>query len=333
MKKWFMGFAIIFVFGFTAFLIGCSTTTTTTTATTTTAAPTTTAASAATTTGAPTTTAAAATTTTTTATTTTKVSVSAAEVNAAKIAGLLASGTSNMGNVAKSVGSSAQVGASSASLFSIRAFQPQGSGPPTSFFTENMITGSASLDGFILASTDEVGGFITPYIRMFTQAGDLIAGSTLLNKKIASLEVTLQQMMTGGVSEAATGYAITNFVTVATQSANPYSDSSLFIDIATTGDYMGWAFMFPMMGAYSPILLATPEATTGDKIGTMETKMVFGSGLSGEAVGAIGVVGPTRMSYARSVSTVNYLASVLSGLVAELYGRQTPKKGRAHGVN
>jgi len=47
-------------------------------------------------------------------------------------------------------------------------------------------------------------------------------------------------------------------------------------------------------------------------------------GLPQEAVGTIGVVGPTRMPYARAISTVDYLSSVLSRLVAELYGRETP---------
>ncbi len=45
-------------------------------------------------------------------------------------------------------------------------------------------------------------------------------------------------------------------------------------------------------------------------------------GVRGEAVGAIGVVGPTRMSYARTIPTVGYLSSVLSRLVAMLYGKR-----------
>jgi len=56
-------------------------------------------------------------------------------------------------------------------------------------------------------------------------------------------------------------------------------------------------------------------------------------GLAEEAVGTIGVVGPTRMPYAHIISTVGYLASVLSELVAELYGSQTPRKGRTSGFN
>jgi heat-inducible transcriptional repressor len=45
-------------------------------------------------------------------------------------------------------------------------------------------------------------------------------------------------------------------------------------------------------------------------------------GLPEEAIGTIGVVGPTRMPYARTISAVSYLSMVLSQLVAELYGRR-----------
>jgi len=45
-------------------------------------------------------------------------------------------------------------------------------------------------------------------------------------------------------------------------------------------------------------------------------------GLPEEAAGIISVVGPTRMPYARTISAVSYLSSVLSQLIAELYGRK-----------
>ena len=45
-------------------------------------------------------------------------------------------------------------------------------------------------------------------------------------------------------------------------------------------------------------------------------------GLPEEATGTIGVVGPTRMPYSRTIPTVHYLSSVLSQLVASLYGRE-----------
>jgi len=45
-------------------------------------------------------------------------------------------------------------------------------------------------------------------------------------------------------------------------------------------------------------------------------------GLPGEAMGTLGIVGPTRMQYARNLSVVKYLTAVLSELIAELYGRK-----------
>jgi len=47
-------------------------------------------------------------------------------------------------------------------------------------------------------------------------------------------------------------------------------------------------------------------------------------GIPDEAVGTVGVLGPTRMPYAHTISTVGYLSSLLSGLVGGLYGRETP---------
>lgn len=47
-------------------------------------------------------------------------------------------------------------------------------------------------------------------------------------------------------------------------------------------------------------------------------------GLPEEATGTIGVVGPTRMPYSRTIPTVYYLSSILSGLVAGLYGQEVP---------
>jgi len=44
-------------------------------------------------------------------------------------------------------------------------------------------------------------------------------------------------------------------------------------------------------------------------------------GLPEEAIGTIGVVGPTRMPYSDTIPTVNYLAMVLSKMVAGLFGR------------
>jgi heat-inducible transcriptional repressor len=54
-----------------------------------------------------------------------------------------------------------------------------------------------------------------------------------------------------------------------------------------------------------------------------EYSVVVGQyGLPDEAVGTVGVIGPTRMPYGRTISTVSHLSAVLSRLVTELYGRE-----------
>jgi heat-inducible transcriptional repressor len=47
-------------------------------------------------------------------------------------------------------------------------------------------------------------------------------------------------------------------------------------------------------------------------------------GIPEEVIGTIAVVGPTRMPYLRTIPTVYYLSSVLSQLLAGLYGRELP---------
>jgi heat-inducible transcriptional repressor len=44
-------------------------------------------------------------------------------------------------------------------------------------------------------------------------------------------------------------------------------------------------------------------------------------GIPDEAMGTLGVIGPTRMAYAHAIPTVNYLSSILSELVSGLYGK------------
>ncbi len=43
-------------------------------------------------------------------------------------------------------------------------------------------------------------------------------------------------------------------------------------------------------------------------------------GLSDEALGTIGVVGPTRMHYDKAISAIRYLSAVMTHLMSELYG-------------
>lgn len=43
-------------------------------------------------------------------------------------------------------------------------------------------------------------------------------------------------------------------------------------------------------------------------------------GVGGTVAGVLGIIGPTRMPYPRSISTVRYISSVMSDLLRELYG-------------
>jgi heat-inducible transcriptional repressor len=53
--------------------------------------------------------------------------------------------------------------------------------------------------------------------------------------------------------------------------------------------------------------------------------VVLGSyGSTNEAHGTLGVIGPTRMNYEKTIAAVRYLSLVMSALVAELYGKETP---------
>ncbi len=43
-------------------------------------------------------------------------------------------------------------------------------------------------------------------------------------------------------------------------------------------------------------------------------------GVDGEVAGVLGIIGPTRMSYPRTISTVRYISAVMSDLLSDLYG-------------
>jgi heat-inducible transcriptional repressor len=43
-------------------------------------------------------------------------------------------------------------------------------------------------------------------------------------------------------------------------------------------------------------------------------------GIADEVVGVLGVIGPTRMAYPRTISTVRYISTVMSDLLGDLYG-------------
>ena len=45
-------------------------------------------------------------------------------------------------------------------------------------------------------------------------------------------------------------------------------------------------------------------------------------GVADEVTGAMGVIGPLRMPYSRTVSVVRYMSHLMSNLISDLYGYQ-----------
>lgn len=61
-----------------------------------------------------------------------------------------------------------------------------------------------------------------------------------------------------------------------------------------------------------------------------EVSMVLAKyGMDNEMVGVLGVVGPTRMPYARAIATVRHIAEVMSDLVYELHGETRAERDAA----
>lgn len=234
---------------------------------------------------------------TTPTTTTPTTTIEAAYVNTAKAGAMVASGGSTLGNGAAMVGSAAGKSVTVQSL-SVRASQAD-SGPPDIFFITDMRTSS---DGWIRPTTQEVaGGKITPYMRMYDRAGSALWGSTFNPnniRKVANLSpCTMRIIMSGGPGAGMpTGLmqGIQSFTYLATTDA-----STAYYAISTEGDYLGWAFVMATMEAGfrqdphfalpANIHLSTPEAGALNKIGTMECKMVFGSGATGEVIVSVSV--------------------------------------------
>lgn len=79
------------------------------------------------------------------------------------------------------------------------------------------------------------------------------------------------------------------------------------------------------LGALLPQLEAGPDVQVfiGDENPADELRrfgvVVSTYGIDGEVTGVLGVLGPTRMAYGRSISSVRYMARLMSDLMANLY--------------
>ena len=142
-----------------------------------------------------------------------------------------------------------------------------------------------------------VGSGMTPYMRMKTRGGDLVAEALLTGKKIAVLgtvEVS-DFMQTSGQSPAGLDAGVQQFISiwnVLGGSPEAYDDSTCFKQqVRTMAEYMGWAFMYGMVQqGYEASMpswpagatLTYPLADSNDLIGSMECKLVFSGTPSGE---------------------------------------------------
>jgi len=212
-------------------------------------------------------------------TTTTTTTVSSTNLDAAKGGALAAVGGAAGGT------STTLVGASSNSTVTTSSIRGRSiwthSGPPDSWFDTDL---SASTTGWVLATTESIGGNVTPYMRLFNKSGNLVTGSFLTSKQIANFSpATLTGIMTSGPGAAPTGLVtgIGNFITKY-HSGGISTDA--YTSINTIAGYLAWAFIYPTMeaslvgvapGWTADIHTTTPQPTANDKIGSMEVKMVF----------------------------------------------------------
>jgi hypothetical protein len=228
-------------------------------------------------------------------TTTTNGTVGATESATAKSGVLVASGGASVGIAASAVGGSAgtspKVYAVSDYAFRspVKAFMGN---PPPAFFTLDMTTGTASIDGYFMPlSAEALGGKVTPYIRLRNVSGEVITGAFFAGKKIADLSpCSVEAIFAGSPTKAPDGIisGMTNFITKAQA-----SDPTAYTAIKYMGDYLCWAYIFPTIEVIAnsssthpplPVHLTKPLATHAEMIGSMDNKMVFTGLVTGETL-------------------------------------------------
>lgn len=210
--------------------------------------------------------------------TTTTTTVGSTNLDAAKGGALAAVGGAAGGNSTTIVGATA---GTSVTTSSIRGgYVSSRSGPPDSFLTTDL---SASTTGWVLGTTESVGGNVTPYIRLYTKGGTLVTGSFFTDKKIADLSpMTLAGLLSSVPGTKPTGMddGIVHFIT---DYLSGGVSTDAYVSINTLAGYIAWAFIYPTMDARlvsapgwpAGAHTTTPQVTANDMIGSMECKMVF----------------------------------------------------------
>jgi len=177
-------------------------------------------------------------------------------------------------------------------------------GPPDSFFTDLSTIAS---DGYLSPTSESFGGNMTPYIRLKTVNGDTVNNDFVSALKIGkwlTLEVeTIMTTGSPGTPPPGMDAEVTNYVSryisayIANGNAHPFNNATIFKPVSTEAEYMAWMFMYPSIEAgisdmashisgspTNTIYMVTPEPTAGDKIGSMDMKMVFTKSATGEIV-------------------------------------------------
>jgi hypothetical protein len=224
--------------------------------------------------------------TTTTTTSTTPTTMPQAYVDISKTGAAAANAASDVGGLAGNMGD----GLSNMSASSVKAMAVNVL-PPESFFDVDLLTGPASIDGFVLATSEAAGGNVAPYVRYWTVGGDLVAEAYLKGKRIAVFTgITLRDIFLGNVSGATWTTAIGTWAgTYGALIPNQYNPGSpLFTTVSNEVDYLAYAYIYPSVeataggGLPAGAHFTTIEAGATDKVATMECKLEFSNIATGE---------------------------------------------------
>jgi heat-inducible transcriptional repressor len=94
------------------------------------------------------------------------------------------------------------------------------------------------------------------------------------------------------------------------------ADRQRFLDLLRGGAFL--AAILPQLAQGSDVQVFIGDENPADELRQFGVVMST-YGVDGAVTGVLGVLGPTRMSYWRSISSVRYVARLMSDLIAELY--------------
>jgi heat-inducible transcriptional repressor len=167
------------------------------------------------------------------------------------------------------------------------------------------------------ATLSALADALVPSLRGLT--ADEIAGHTagarpLARVALAQVEIAMRAMTAGGASVRHSGLEH-----VLTQPE--FSDAAEAQDLLTLlggGSFI--SAILPRLEDAPGVRVFIGEENQADEMRRLGI-VVSTYGVDDEVVGVLGVVGPTRMAYDRSISSVRYMARLMSDLMADLHGQ------------